>query len=251
MNYFQFTCLEEIHSIEFNFQALFYWLRSYLLEWHDVVSKSEANRMAIAQQRMQLGVSGTISDSIGLVGDGNARVQVHAGVALSLENQVHKATQSSGEIDSRDGRTTHVQEPERSTGVDSRLHAGNNQPINDGAQNALRSNGPLGFAASAASAFDAAKDIMMALRSKHANLADELEVIVTYKISFNIKGIYVCVHVRQSKFLHICELYTHLHIYVFIFLKSFRCLSYHIYSTLFNVRNMFKRLKDLFFLLVS
>ena len=155
-----------------------------MLERRDVASKSEASRMAMAQQRMQQGISGGISASIGLVGDGNARVQGHVSGALSSENQVHQATQSSGGIGAHDGGSTHGQEPERSTGVDSSVHAGNDQPmqqsssVNDG-QNALRRNGPLGFVASAASAFDAAKDIMEALRSKHANLASELEVTIS------------------------------------------------------------------------
>lgn len=48
--------------------------------------------------------------------------------------------------------------------------------ISDGGQNALRCTGALGLVASAASAFDAAKDIMEALRRKHTNLASELEV---------------------------------------------------------------------------
>lgn len=47
---------------------------------------------------------------------------------------------------------------------------------NEGGQNAMRRNGALGLVASAASAFDAAKDIMETLRSKHTNLASELEV---------------------------------------------------------------------------
>ncbi|KAM6591803.1 hypothetical protein CsatA_014408 [Cannabis sativa] len=163
-------------------QALYYWLRTYLLERRDVASKSEANRMALAQQRMQQSVSG----NIGIVGDGNARVQGHAGGSLSSENQGHQATQSSGGIGSHDGGNAHGQESERSTGADGGMHSGNDQhmqqsssSINDGGQNALRRNGPLGFVPSAASAFDAAKDIMEALRSKHANLASELEALLT------------------------------------------------------------------------
>lgn len=167
-------------------QALYYWLRTYLLERRDVASKSEANRIAMAQQRMQQGVSGSISGSIGLVADGNARVQGHSGGTLSSENQVHPATQSGGAIGSHDGGSTHGQEPERSSGAETGVHPGNDQPmqqssssINDGSQNASRRAGNLGFVASAASAFDAAKDIMETLRSKHTNLASELEVLLT------------------------------------------------------------------------
>lgn len=167
-------------------QALYYWLRTYLLERRDVASKSEASRMAMTQQRMQQAVSGASTGSIGLA-DGNVRVQSHGAGALSSDNQVHQATQSG------DGGNSHGQEPERSTGVDSSVHAGNDQSlqqsssnINDGGQSALRRSGALGLVASAASAFDAAKDIMEALRSKHTNLASELEVIVVAVLNFFI-----------------------------------------------------------------
>lgn len=130
-------------------------------------------------QRMQQSASGASAVSIGLA-DGNARVQGHNGSNLSADNQVHQAAQSGGGIGSHDGGNSHGQESERSTGVESGIHTGNEQQssstINDGGQSALRRNGALGSVPSAASAFDAAKDIMEALRSKHTNLASELEV---------------------------------------------------------------------------
>ena len=69
---------------------------------------------------------------------------------------------------------------------DGSAHAGNDQPmqqnsstINEGGQNALRRNGVFfGLVSSAASAFDAVKDIPEALRSKHAHLASEFEVLL-------------------------------------------------------------------------
>ncbi|GMY12228.1 transformation/transcription domain-associated protein-like isoform X1 [Fagus crenata] len=162
-------------------QALYFWLRTYLLERRDVANKSELSRMAMAQQRMQQGVSGTASGSLGLA-DGNARVQGHG---VSSDNQVHQGVQSSGGIGSHDGGNSHGQEPERS-GAESSVLAGNDQAlqqststINDGGQNALRRSGALGLVASAAGAFDAAKDIMETLRSKHTNLASELEALLT------------------------------------------------------------------------
>ena len=78
----------------------------------------------------------------------------------------------------------HGQEPESSTSVESSVHNENDQILqqdaanmNEGGQNTLQHAGALGFNASAASAFDTAKDLMNALRSKHANVASELEVI--------------------------------------------------------------------------
>ncbi|XVE87428.1 hypothetical protein DITRI_Ditri18aG0116500 [Diplodiscus trichospermus] len=163
-------------------QALYYWLRTYLLERRDVANKSELGRMAMAQQRMQQNISGANSGSL-VLADGNARVQSHTGGNLAPDNQ---GTQTGSGIGSHDGGNSHGQEPERSTVAESSVHTGNDQPvqqssssISDGGQGQMRRNNQLGLVASAASAFDAAKDIMEALRSKHANLAGELEVLLT------------------------------------------------------------------------
>lgn len=159
-------------------QALYYWLRTYLLERRDVANKSELGRLAMAQQRMQQNIAGAGGGSIGL-GEGNARVQSQVG-----DNQVHQGTHS-GVVGSHDGVNSHMQEAERSTSMESNVHSGTEQPLQqssstviEGGQNSARRNGALGLVASAVSAFDAAKDIMEALRSKHSNLASELEVIV-------------------------------------------------------------------------
>lgn len=168
------------------FQALYYWLRTYLLERRDVANKSELGRIAMAQQRTQQSVSGTSTGSLGGLADGNARVQGPGGSNLPSDIQAHQGSQPASGIGSHDGGNSHGQEPERSTSVESNMHNGNDQPLqqgsanlNEGSQNTLRrAAGALGFVASAASAFDAAKDIMEALRGKHANLASELEVII-------------------------------------------------------------------------
>ena len=153
-----------------------------MLERRDVANKSELGRMVMAQQRMQQNISGANSGSL-VLADGSARVQSHTGSNLAPDNQVHQGTQSGTGIGSHDGGNSHGQEPERSTVTESSVHTGSDQPlqqssssISDGGQGAMRRNGTLGLVASAASAFDAAKDIMEALRSKHANLAGELEV---------------------------------------------------------------------------
>jgi hypothetical protein len=156
-----------------------------LLERRDVANKSELGRLAMAQQRMQQTATAAGAGSLGLV-DGNARVQSHGGSsALATDSPVHQGAQSSGGIGTHDGGNTHGQEPERSTAVESSMHAGNEQPlqhsslmISESGQNAVRRNGALGFVTSAASAFEAAKEIMEALRSKHSNLAGELEVMI-------------------------------------------------------------------------
>ncbi|KAH1158068.1 hypothetical protein GLYMA_11G077000v4 [Glycine max] len=165
-------------------QALYYWLRTYLLERRDVANKSELGRIAMAQQRTQQSISGTSVGSLGGLTDGNARVQGQAGSNLPSDIQAHQGSQPAGGIGSHDGGNSHGQEPERSTSAESSMHNGNDQPLqqgsgNEGGQNTLRRPGALGFVASAANAFDAAKDIMEALRGKHANLASELEILLT------------------------------------------------------------------------
>ncbi|KAH9611581.1 hypothetical protein KSS87_004438 [Heliosperma pusillum] len=142
--------------------ALYYWLRTYLLERRDAANKSEMGRLAVAQQRMHQHPS-----SLG---------------TISSDNQVHQMSQSGSGVSAQDGNGL---ETERSAGGNSGaassseplLHHGST--INDGGQNALRRTGALSLMASAASAFDAAKDIMEALRSKHTNLASELEILLT------------------------------------------------------------------------
>ncbi|RYQ79865.1 hypothetical protein Ahy_Scaffold1g106653 isoform A [Arachis hypogaea] len=137
-------------------QALYYWLRTYLLERRDVANKSELGRLAMVQQRAQQSVSGSSGGSLG-------------GTTLSSDVQVHQGSQSAGGIGSHDGGNSHGQEAERSTSAESSMHNGNDQPLQQGSANLNE----------AASAFDAAKDIMEALRSKHANLASELEILLT------------------------------------------------------------------------
>ncbi|XP_042493905.1 transformation/transcription domain-associated protein-like isoform X1 [Macadamia integrifolia] len=160
-------------------QALYYWLRTYLLERRDVANKSELGRL-----RMQQNVSGAGTTSLGL-SDGGARVQPHVGGSLTSDNQVHQGPQSGGIGGSHDGGNPHGQEHERTTVVEGSVHGGHEQPsqqsssTNSEGQSASRRNGVLGLVASAASAFDAAKDIMEALRSKHTNLASELETLLT------------------------------------------------------------------------
>lgn len=153
--------------------------------------------MAMAQQRMQQNMPGPGAGSLG-----------HGGPGLLPDSQAHQSTQpQSAGMGPHDGGT-HGQEPEKS-GTESSMHAGNEQQpmqqgsssMNDSNQNALRRGSTLGLVASAASAFDAAKDIMEALRSKHSNLASELEVrkLFIFIISFHAD-------------LHVCYMLVHIYV---------------------------------------
>lgn len=88
---------------------------------------------------------------------------------LSSETQARHGAESSGALGTHDNGNPHSQENERST-------LDNSSTISENSQNAaIRNSASLAIAA--AGAFDAAKDIMETLRSKHTNLASELEVI--------------------------------------------------------------------------
>lgn len=149
-------------------------MRTYLLERRDAANKSEIGRLAMAQQRMQQNPSASGAVSLG-VNDGAARMQSHG----APENQVHQVSQPGTSTTSHDGGMISGQDSERAgdgcASSNSEPHQQSSSNISDG-QNALRRSGALSLMASAASAFDAAKDIMEALRSKHTNLASELEV---------------------------------------------------------------------------
>lgn len=158
-------------------QALYYWLRTYLMERRDVATKTEMGRNMLAQQRMQQAM--LANNGANNLPDGSARVSNHAGGNVTSDNQVHQASQSVGATGSHDGSSVQGQEADRSAdgGTNSSHDQGQQSSTGaEGSQVALRRNSGLGWVASAASAFDAAKDIMEALRSKHTNLANELEV---------------------------------------------------------------------------
>lgn len=161
-------------------QALYYWLRTFLMERRDVASKSELGRnIALAQQRMQQNISGAAPSTHNMV-DGSARPSNHQGI--SSEGQIHQGPQSGGVGGSHDVGNSHANESERATTVEGNGNNGHDQPpqsssaMAENAQIGLRRSAALSWVASAASGFDAAKDIMEALRSKHPNLASELEV---------------------------------------------------------------------------
>lgn len=139
------------------------------MERRDVANKSEFGRnIALAQQRMQQS-------------DGNARGLNHVGGALPSESHIHSGSQNGSSGVSHDGGGSQGQDSERAANAEAAVNPGHEQlpqpaAVQENSQFAFRRNTALGWAASAASAFDSAKDIMEALRNKHPNLASELEV---------------------------------------------------------------------------
>lgn len=147
------------------------------MERRDVATKTEMGRNMLAQQRMQQAM--LANNAANNLPDGSARGSNHAVGNLTSDNQVHQASQSVGATGSHDGGNVQGQEPDRSSegGTNNSHDQGQQSSAGaEGSQVALRRNSGLGWVTSAASAFDAAKDIMEALRSKHTNLANELEV---------------------------------------------------------------------------
>lgn len=158
------------------------------MERRDVATKTEMGR--IAQQRMQQAM--LANNAANNLSEGNARTSNLGGGNMTSDNQVHQATQSGGAAVSHDGGNLQGQESDRSN-VEGGTSAGHDQgqPSStgaDGSQMPARRNNGLGWVTSAASAFDAAKDIMEALRSKHTNLANELEVRSNNKVVYKPLG---------------------------------------------------------------
>lgn len=124
---------------------------------------------------MQLNVSSSNSD---ILSDDITRSASQRFDPLASDYQVQQGSQSSGIIEYPHGRSSHM-----SSVIQDRMHAGNHKPMQhspstrpDGNMNVSGYNDSLGLVASAVNANDAAKDIMGTLRSKHTNLASELEV---------------------------------------------------------------------------
>ncbi|RID59278.1 hypothetical protein BRARA_F02519 [Brassica rapa] len=107
-------------------QALYYWLRTYLLERRDAVNKSELGRLVLAQ-RMQQNASGVAGH-----GGGN------------LPSETHQGAQVGGASGTHDSGNPHGQESERST-AENNAHPGNDQSMHQSSstinENTARQNG--------------------------------------------------------------------------------------------------------------
>ncbi|GLJ07095.1 hypothetical protein SUGI_0058030 [Cryptomeria japonica] len=166
-------------------QALYYWLRTYLLERRDVANKSELVRgAAVAQQRVQQ-ISASVASSASLNSVESNPITSNPN-ASNLPSDVANSQVTQGGILSvpHDSTNTQTQESDKAPTIDGNVPVGsessqtNSASVND-TQAGIRRNAGLSWGASAVTAFDAAKDVMEALRSKHTNLASELEVFLT------------------------------------------------------------------------
>lgn len=162
-------------------QALYYWLRTYLLERRDVATKAELARApAGAQARVQAvatpvgGTSTSIPDGAAMVANPNAQDMVIN--STSGQNAVAGTTH----IAAHEGAGSATQDAERTPVGDVQGPEAQQQITGgQGDQASGRRNVGPGWPGSAITAFEAAKDIMEVLRTKHPNLAAELEVMLT------------------------------------------------------------------------
>lgn len=158
------------------FQALYYWLRTYLMERRDIANKTEGgSRSSLGQHRTLQSISGSGGGSHGMP-DGNAKPFNQMSGNLSSDVQTQSSQSNVGT--SHDVGNTQGQENERSTASEGTANAGHDTqvPISESGQNTLRRNYGFGRVVSATGAFETAKDIMETLRNKHSILASELEV---------------------------------------------------------------------------
>jgi transformation/transcription domain-associated protein len=166
-------------------QALYYWLRTYLLERRDVASKSELGRGAVAAQQRVQQIPASVASSASLNPVESNPVASHASASNLTPEVVNNQLPQGGSLTvSHDGSNPQGQESDRGQTTDGNAPAGsessqtNPAGIHD-SQAGIRRNAGLSWGASAVTAFDAAKDVMEALRNKHTNLASELEVFLT------------------------------------------------------------------------
>ncbi|KAJ7563398.1 hypothetical protein O6H91_03G108600 [Diphasiastrum complanatum] len=176
-------------------QALYYWLRTYLLERRDIATKAELARSSSNTQARPQGpnagssaTSTMSSESIMIVstsGSNNLNVEVMPnqgstgiqgtqGASANLsQTGVSDVSGNSGQDSERGGSDGNI------PAVSEVSHSGSAGPATDSQVALRRAIGNPWQGQAAVSAFDAAKDIMEALRSKHANLASEMEVMLT------------------------------------------------------------------------
>ncbi|KAL3681984.1 hypothetical protein R1sor_000006 [Riccia sorocarpa] len=174
-------------------QALYYWLRTYLLERRDIATKAELARGAAVSQARQGMPALTAGTNLATPAEGNggptsnnapgssaAAGTTESGNNNQANGQSGNLTQTQGE---NAGSTNSAQEAERGTsGVDvgTAPNEMNQLTGTDSQSSGRRSSGSNWSGPSpAVTAFEAAKDIMEALRTKHTNLASELEVMLT------------------------------------------------------------------------
>ncbi|XP_078446328.1 phosphatidylinositol 3- and 4-kinase family protein with FAT domain-containing protein isoform X2 [Wolffia australiana] len=140
-------------------QALYYWLRTYLMERRDITNKSELGRSLAMAQRMQQTGRGT--------GEPGQQPGLQTG-STSHDGGLESEKPATAEGVGGGGAPHHEPSIQNASSSSS-----------DGAQSGLRRGPALGYVASAAGAFEAAKDIMEALRNKHTNMANELEALLS------------------------------------------------------------------------
>ena len=158
-------------------QALYCWLRTYLLERRDIAARG-VNAAGRAQP-----ATSTTNNANMTTGEGNS-------ISASNNSQDNASGQTGSNTVTHEGVANSTQE-ERAPAGDT---SGSDNIPGTGDQGIARRNMVSGWPGSAVSAFEAAKDIMEALRAKHPNLASELEVdlyLIHVFVKVWVKGLWL------------------------------------------------------------
>ncbi|KAH9312040.1 hypothetical protein KI387_027075, partial [Taxus chinensis] len=163
-------------------QALYYLLRTYLLERCELANKSELERRAASSQKRAQQITAYIASSASINSvESNLLTSNTSSSNLPSDFASSQVMQLSV---SHDCSNVQGQESGKAQQIDGDVPTGsessqtNSASIND-SQARIRHNAGLNWGASAATAVDAAMDVTEFLKNKHTNLADELEVFVT------------------------------------------------------------------------
>uniref|UniRef100_A0A7I4F837 Non-specific serine/threonine protein kinase n=1 Tax=Physcomitrium patens TaxID=3218 RepID=A0A7I4F837_PHYPA len=171
-------------------QALYYWLRTYLLERRDIANKPDMMRGTSNRTLAQVSstnVSNFANSSDVAASPATNSNDTSSSIQMPLSNSGTQGNQGgSASLQSgTESSTITGQETERGSSVGEPSGSNISGTSMPGEHQTLRRlnsatwpNSPTG-PSPAVGAFEAAKDIMEALRTKHTNLANELEVMLT------------------------------------------------------------------------
>lgn len=175
---------------------MYYWLRTYLLERRDIATKAELARGAAAATQARVQALGAPPSGASQAAPADSGNNPSAGTAPAgaadpgPNNQGNNQSSQPGNVSQaatdNSANANPSQESERgSSGGDA--SGGTNEPNQTSAgesQTSVRRPSGSNWAgpSPAVTAFEAAKDIMEALRTKHTNLATELEVCLLFAL---------------------------------------------------------------------
>jgi transformation/transcription domain-associated protein len=148
-------------------QAIYYLLRTYLLEPHNIAQKPQLGREAVAAQHQVQWMPASVASSASLNSVEINPIASHPSARNLTSKAVNNQLPWGGSLTvPRNGSNPQGQESDRTQTIHGNIPAG----LESSQRNFA------GMEATALMAFDHADDIMKALKNKHSNLASEIEV---------------------------------------------------------------------------